>query len=133
VSNNSNKGNIFGEIAALAFGLLAFVIWQFSSAINVNFETGVSVLLRVVVVLAVCFVLLKFGFSLGQVIPGMISGLAFAFFPALDYWSAQAIGGFSSGFSLDDKPMWYACWYAKGIFVLVPSLGGYTLHYALSR
>ena len=127
MSNGSNEGNTFGAVAALIFGLLTFAVWQFSSAINVNFETVIFVLLRVAVVLAVCFALLKFGsLSLGQVIPGMISGLAWALFPALDYWSNQTI------FSLNDDPMWYACWYAKVIFVLVPSLAGYTLRYALS-
>lgn len=132
-SSSNNDENAFVVVAIVVLGLLALGVWKFSSAINVNFETGSSVLLRTGGVLAICIALLKFDvFSLGQVIPALIGGLAWAFFPALDYWSIQATGEIQFGFSLGE-PMWYARWYSKAAFVFVPSFGGYGLRYAISR
>lgn len=134
MSNSSNDENAFVVIALVVVGLLALGVWKFSGAINVNFDTGLSVLLRVGGVLTICIALLKFdALSLAQVIPALIGGLAWAFFPALDYWSAQATGEITFGFPLGDEPMWYARWYSKAAFVFVPSLGGYGLRYSLSR
>ncbi|MFZ2524774.1 MAG: hypothetical protein WAW87_05625 [Candidatus Ferrigenium altingense] len=133
MSRDSNDENAFVAVAIIVLGLLALGVWKFSSAIGVNFETGLSVLLRTGGVLAVCIALLKLDIlSLGQVIPALIGGLAWAFFPALDYWSAQATGEMQFGFSLGE-PMWYARWYSKAAFVFVPSLGGYGLRYAFPR
>lgn len=133
MSSNSSDENAFILAALLVLGLLALGVWKFSGAINVNFETGLSVLLRTGGVLAICIMLLKFDvLSLGQAIPALIGGLIWAFFPALDYWSAQATGQTQFGFSLGE-PMWYVRWYSKAAFVFVPSLGGYGLRYAFSR
>lgn len=133
MSSSSNDENAFVIIAVIILGLLAIGVWKFSSAIGVNFETSLSVLLRTGGVLAICIALLKFDvLSLGQVFPALIGGLAWAFFPALDYWSAQAAGEVQFGFSLGE-PMWYARWYSKAAFVFVPSLGGYGLRYTFSR
>lgn len=133
MSNNSNDEGTFVVIALVVLGLLAVGVWKFSAVINVNFETGLSVLLRMGGVLAIFIMLLKFDvLSLGQAIPALIGGLAWAIFPALDYWSTQATGEIQFGFSLGE-PMWYARWYSKVAFVFVPSLGGYSLRYAISR
>lgn len=133
MSNSSNDENLFIVIAVVVLGLFALVIWKFSVLINVNFETGFSVFLRACIVLAICITVLKLDIlSLGQAAPALIGCLAWSFFPALDYWSAQEVGGieFSSVFN---EQMWYSRWYSKAAFVLLPILGGYSLRFANSR
>lgn len=134
MSNSSNDENAFIVIAVIILGILALGVWKFSGVINVNFETGLSVLLRTGGVIAVCLALIKFDIlSLGAAIPGLVSGLAWAFFPAFDYWALLSVGGVQNGFEVSE-PVWYARWYSKAAFVLVPSLGGYGFrHVALSR
>lgn len=133
MSNSSSDENAFVVVTIVILGLLALGIWKFSNAINVNFETGLSILLRTGGVLAVCIALLKFDvLSLGQAIPALLGGLAWAFFPALDYWSAQVTGEIQFGFSLGE-PVWFARWYSKAAFVFAPSFGIYGLRYVFSR
>ena len=133
MSNSSNDENVFILIALIVIGLLAFGVWEFSAAMNVNFETGLSVLLRTGGVLTVCIAFLKLDLvSLSVTIPGLLGGLAWAIFPALDYWSVQATGEMQFGLALSE-PAWYVQWYSKAAFVLLPSFGGYGLRYAISR
>ena len=133
MSNSSNDENFFIYIAVIALGLFALATWKFSTLINVNVETGFSIIIRAGIVLAIFIAVLKLDiFSLGQATPALIGALVWSFFPALDYWSAQAVGGieFSSVFN---EQMWYARWYSKAAFVLLPILGGYGFSYANSR
>ena len=133
MSNSSNDENVFILMAVIVIGLLALGAWEFSAAINVNFETGLSVLLRASVVFAVCIALVKLDLvSLSASIPGLLGGLAWAIFPALDYWSVQATGEMQFGFALSE-PEWYAQWYSKTALALLSSFGGYGLSYAISR
>ena len=133
MSNSSDDENLFIVIAVIGLGLFALVIWKFSVLINVNFETGFSIFLRAGIVLAICITVLKLDIlSLGQAAPALIGCLAWSFFPALDYWSSQAVGGGEFG-SVFKVHMWYSLWYSKAAFFLLPICGGYGMRYANSR
>jgi hypothetical protein len=134
MSSSSDNENTFIVIAVILLGILALGVWQFSGAINVNFATGLSVLLRAGGVIALSIAFMKFDIlSLSAVIPGLLGGLAWAFFPALDYWALQSVDSVQLGLELS-TPVWYVRWYSKVAFVLVPGLGGYGVRsVAISR
>jgi hypothetical protein len=125
MENSTKNENAFILTAVIVLGILALVVWKFSGAINVNFATGLSVLLRSVGVVAIGIALIKFDvLSLGAVIPGLVGGLVWAFFPAFDYWAFQAMGGVQVVLEPGES-VWYVRWYAKAAFIAVPILGGY--------
>jgi hypothetical protein len=125
MKSSSRNENAFILSAVIVLGILALVVWKFSGAINVNFQTGSSVFLRTGVVVALSIALIKFDMlSLGAVLPGTVGGLVWAFFPALDYWALQAAGGLPVVIEPGESA-WYVRWYAKAAFVVVPILGGY--------
>jgi hypothetical protein len=133
MENSTKNENAFILTAVIVLGILALVVWKFSGAINVNFATGLSVLLRSVGVVAIGIALIKFEIlSLGAVIPGLMGGLVWAFFPAFDYWALQAMG--VQVVPEPGESVWYVRWYAKAAFIAVPILGGYGIrHVILSR
>jgi hypothetical protein len=76
-------------------------------------------------VVAIGIALIKFDvLSLGAVIPGLVGGLVWAFFPAFDYWALQTMGGVQVVLEPGES-VWYVRWYAKAAFIAVPILGGY--------
>jgi ascorbate-specific PTS system EIIC-type component UlaA len=134
MKNSSRDQNAFILAAGIVLGILALVVWKFSGVINVNFSTGLSVLFRASVVIAICIAIIKFDiFSLGAVIPCLVGGLVWAFFPAFDYWALQSMGGVPVTIEPGES-VWYVRWYAKAAFIIVPILGGYGIrHIMLSR
>jgi hypothetical protein len=69
--------------------LVAIVVgmWWFSKFIQVNSDTGLSILIRVCCVLAASVLLIKTRLTsnLG-IVPIMFFGIVWSFYPALNYW-----------------------------------------------
>lgn len=103
------------------------VVMKFSSAVEVPAETGFSILFRAALIFIICFVLLILQFlPFSYLFPILLGGFAWAFFPALDHWSAEKITRSLFGFEISDA-QWYMRWYSKTGFVLIPMVIGYAI------
>lgn len=112
----------------LLMGLFA-VIARFSEAVDVPADTGASIFFRAAVIFAICFVLLLLQFlPFSYLFPILLGGFAWAFFPALDYWSAEKITRSLFGIAISDAE-WYIRWYSKTGFVLIPIFIGHAICY----
>lgn len=117
--NDNSVGALVVLVAlAITAGILTFSGW-----IGVDFSTGASVFGRGVVVLLLAAALI-WGLHLpvSFVLPLALAGWVWAFFPAIDFHAAKAMGVDAFGFAIAETP-WYAQWYAKAGFVLTPMLG----------
>ena len=124
------NGNAVVWIAAI--GIFAAVVW-FSRLVGVDLSTGGEILLRLVAVAGVSFTLQQLvGLSLFDHLPALAAGAVWAFFPALDHYSAKATGAIDFGVQLSEA-VWYSRWYAKAAFVGLPLVGGYWLRHRLNR
>lgn len=133
MSTNSDFEKLVMLGVAILGGFVALGVFKFSNFIDVDFSTSLSITLRIVGVLAIFFALVKFNVvSWPVLLPAMISGLAWASLPALDYWSIKELGTVQYGITLGD-PKWYSYWYSQIALVASPSIVGYSILYALSR
>lgn len=106
--------------------ILTFIalVTQFSNIVDVPIETGFSILFRALGVFVVCLIIWVLQFlPFSMLFPILLGGFAWAFFPALDYWSSKHMTKTLLGFELSD-PGWYMQWYAKTVFVLIPIIIG---------
>jgi ascorbate-specific PTS system EIIC-type component UlaA len=124
MSNNTQTetGNAYVAIALIVAAAITFIIWKFSTAINVDFSTGSTLLFRAAIVLAPSVFLLWNGFAKKMVLPVCLGGIAWSLFSLLDYWSSQALPSF-----LHAEPQWYARWYSEAAFLLVFMVIGYLI------
>jgi hypothetical protein len=103
------------------------VVMKFSDAIEVQPETGFSILFRAIAVFIACLVLLILQFfPISFLFPILLGGFAWAFFPALDYWSTMKMVKSLFGIPISDAE-WYMHWYSKASFVLIPVLIGHSI------
>lgn len=124
--------NIFVLLAIIALAIF-LVVAKFSSSIGVNFETGLAVVGRSLGVLVIAYAISKAElFPVSVVISAACSGLVWAFFPAIDFWSAQAVGDLGFVWDVNEAP-WWSRWYSKVGYMLVPAAGGYGFWYFTSR
>ncbi len=130
---NSNDNDFFITLAVIIAAGLAFLVFKFSNEINVNFDTGFSVLLRAVFVIGVAIAAVAWWkVSIGAALPALFGGLVWAFCPAIDYWGTQVANNLPWGGDFN-LPIWWARWYSKALFVLTPIVGGYTIRHLFSR
>ena len=101
------------QSAVLGLGIVAIVlVAAFANTIKVDFVTSADVLWRLVGTVAT-FVMIGVVrrdqplFGLPIFVPGLLSFLAVAIFPALDYWSAH----YTFGFSLSDVAWFDTMWF----------------------
>ena len=94
-----------------------------------DFATGAGLLGRIVAVFVICGGLMWMNFSNSLVVPVLLGGIVWSFFPLLDYWSTQSPHGAFRGISSNNKiewdPEWYARWYSEIAFMLVSIVIGY--------
>ncbi|MBR7799452.1 hypothetical protein [Undibacterium fentianense] len=103
------------------------VVTKMSDLFSVPTETGFSILFRAGGVFLVCVVLIALQFlPFSYVFPILLGGFAWAFFPALEYWSSQNAVKSLFGITISDA-QWYGRWYAKVAFVLIPIMAGHLL------
>jgi hypothetical protein len=121
---NRNNGGDGGALILLAIiavvGVIAYVVWQFSTLVGLDMSTGASVMGRLVVVAILAILSWKFGrdiefFRLGNVWPILLGLAWFSWWPGLDYWAIHT----EPRFSLydEDVTVWWNAWYTEfGLF-----------------
>jgi len=126
MSRNNDDG-IFVLLGILAIvGILAFVVWKFSSFFGFDMSTGGAVLIRLVCLAVLIGLCWKFGddfepIRLGNTWPILLAVLWFCWWPALDYWASQQRPAF---FTQEEVNIWWAAWYTKaGGFFGITGLG----------
>ena len=128
MNDSSNDGNTFLYSGLIIFGLFAFGILKFSNVINVDFSTGLQVLVFLGLIIgATYFILKKEIVSHGLLWPGFISVIVgVCVIPIFENWADARPLYFT-------KPAWYVQWYWELAFVLLPSLVGYGVRYVFRR
>lgn len=127
MSRRSDDSDFFMLLALLAAGLIAGLVWKFSTAVNLDLKTGGAVLLNLLVWMAFFIASWKWGddygpFSLRSLWPLFLGFFWACWFPALDYWALQGLPEWVLG---EEHTPWWAKWYTKGGGFLLLAGGGY--------
>ena len=137
MSGNNRPDNSWVPVAiggVAAF--VAFLIWQFSYLLNLDFGTGSKVFFGMLGVTALFAASWWFGHDNGIIglwnIWWILLGLVWCcWWPALNYWGATRTGiGPLQGLSYDQssegfaETVWWAAWYTKlGILAVILGIG----------
>ncbi|MGY0341975.1 hypothetical protein [Xylella fastidiosa] len=108
-NRNSNDSRVILLIVAI-IGAIILLVWGFSALLGLDMQSGTSLLLGLLSVIALSIALFYF-FDGWEVIfltwPILLASAWACFWPALNYWSSQTLFGHF------DTP-WWATWYTKG-------------------
>jgi hypothetical protein len=112
-------------IITILAGSVMLGIWWFSTAVGLDFRTGISLVIELIFVAVLSGLSLRFGheieiISFGTVWPILLATFWIVWWPPLDYWAAKE---FSSFMRMEDKELWWNAWYTKW-GVLAAILGG---------
>jgi hypothetical protein len=127
--SRNNAGDGAGIVFLVCAGFVAFGAWQFSTALGVDFATGLSVFWRCLVLTLTAVVAWWAGrelqvFSLGTIWPILLAMLTVCVWPAVDYHATQA---FPTFYQSEDTTVWWDAWYTKLGCIVAALAGGYAI------
>lgn len=127
--SRNNAGNDAGFALLALAGVVALIVWKFSTTFGLDFATGASVLTRLVIWAVTLAGAWWLGRESGMFGPGLVLPVALALlwvcgWPALDYWATQEYPSF---YQPGDVSVWYDAWYTKAGGAVVALAGGYGL------
>jgi len=118
--SNQNDSDAIAILFIVIVAVAAGLIWKFSQAFNLDFETASTVIMRLVGTLVVIFFVSRV-MPFSMIYPLALGALWVAFFPALDYWAASDYTSF--GFGRYGELPWWAEWYTKaGVLISLVGL-----------
>lgn len=125
-SDGSENLIVVGIFATLA--VVALLVWKFSTAFGLDMATGGRVLSGMAILAILTAVLVKLDFELIGFLPVIVAALWMCWWPALNYWAAQAQFPLPIDFypdAEDARPaLWWAAWYTKlGGVLLILGIG----------
>lgn len=129
MSQSSRNDAVFGLILVFS-AIVGVLIFKFSNAIGVDWETGLEIILKMAAILGVWAIYKYFsGYNPFTVWPLVLGGLCWAWFPAVDIWALQESSGSVFGdfqpYNREASIAWYGMWYAKGLVLALTVGGGY--------
>ncbi len=118
----NNRENPLAVLFLVGAAIILFVIYKISGVFGVDVQTAAELLKYSVVTIitsgAVWFLTKNLHFAMIV----LLVGLAFSFYPVLDYWSIKDSPFKDIYGSNGENSIWYASWWFKTIIVTIPSL-----------
>ncbi|MEI7429270.1 MAG: hypothetical protein WCL27_02365 [Betaproteobacteria bacterium] len=110
------RDNDAAVVAMICVGVIAFVVWQFSTMFGLDMATGFSVLVRLggfVLLVMGCFWLRdSYEVTFGQLWPILLAIFWVCWWPALDHWATKDIPSFAS-YEFGQTILWWNSMYTK--------------------
>ena len=133
---------IFAVFVALLIAGFCFLVWKGSSAVGLDFATGMKSILSLIALVGALYFAIKWDLPKAIVFPAVAVLLVICLFPALNYYALEAseksfnqttnfLGQQVQEFSATTITVIWGMWYMKAVYMLIAGLIGFGLQRAL--